>query len=174
MSAPAPLEGTRTQVIELLQAYHVAYRLLPHSEPVFTVAAAAEKRGVILEEMVKSILLRESGGNRYVMACVRGPDRLDTQALRGLLDGPWRRLTFASREQILEVTGYVQGAVAPLCVPASIPVVFDEAISGCARVNISSGDPMLGLELETQDLIRLAQARLARIASPGDRSPLDL
>ncbi len=69
MSVPASPEEARTRVIELLQAHHVAYCLLPHSEPVFTVAAAAEQRGVILEEMVKSILLRESGGDRYVMAC---------------------------------------------------------------------------------------------------------
>ena len=174
MRAPDPPEGTRTQVIALLQAHHVAYRLLPHSEAVFTVATAAEQRGVILKEMVKSILLRESGGNRFVMACVRGPDRLDTQAVRGFLDGPCRRLTFASREQILEVTGFVQGAVAPLCLPPGIPVVFDEAISGCAKVNISSGDPLLGLELSTMDLIRLAHARLACIASPGDKLPSDL
>lgn len=171
MSALAPPEGTRTPVIALLQANKVAYRLLPHSEPVFTVAAAAAQRGVILEEMVKSILLRESGSNRYVMACVRGPDRLDAQSARELLDGPWKRLSFATRVQILQTTGFVQGAVAPLCLPTGIPVVFDEAISACARVNISSGDPMLGLELETQDLIRLAQGRLAHIAVSGDYPP---
>ena len=45
----------------------------PHSEPVFTVAAAAAQRGVVAEEMVKSILLRESRSDRYTMACVLGP-----------------------------------------------------------------------------------------------------
>ncbi|HLF66913.1 MAG TPA: hypothetical protein VI522_04775, partial [Gammaproteobacteria bacterium] len=59
---------------------------------------------------------------------------------------------------------YVQGAVAPLCLPDNMPVLFDKAIALCAKVNISSGDPMAGLELDARDLIGLAGAVLASIA----------
>ena len=38
----------------------------------------------------------------------------------------------------------------------------------CEWVNISSGDPMAGLELRPQDLIRLAKAVLAPIAKEPD------
>ena len=158
-----------TPVTDLLDANRVAYRWLPHTEPVFTVEAAAAQRGVVKEEMVKSILLREKGQpRRYVMACVLGHMRLDPQTVRAHLPGEWKRLTFASAEEIRDVTGYVQGAVAPLCLPPEVPVVFDEAIAACRNVNISSGDPMAGLELLPGDLIRLAGARLARIADGSD------
>ncbi len=160
-----------TKVIALLDAHGVAYRLLPHSEPVFTVEAAARQRGVVKEEMVKSILLREKAEpRRYVMACVLGHMRLDPQAVREALPGEWKRLTFASAAEILAVTGYVQGAVNPLCLPPEIPVVFDEAIAACTKVNISSGDPLLGIELAAADLIRLADAALAPIARTADTS----
>lgn len=153
-----------TKVIALLEANDVPYRLLPHQEPVFTVAAAAAQRGVVKEEMVKSILLKEkSGERRYVMACVLGEARLDPKAVRQHLPEDWRRLSFASAEQIQAVAGYIQGAVAPLCLPRNVPVVFDEAIAHCRKVNISSGDPRAGLELDPQDLIRLAGAQLAPI-----------
>jgi prolyl-tRNA editing enzyme YbaK/EbsC (Cys-tRNA(Pro) deacylase) len=76
----------------------------------------------------------------------------------------WKRLTFATADEIREVTGYVQGAVAPLCLPDDVPVIFDETIAGLQKVNISSGDPMAGLELDPQDLIRLADAQMATIA----------
>ena len=158
------MNGLDTKVIRLLNARGVAYRLLPHSEPVFTVEAAAAQRGVVAEEMVKSILLRESKRDRYVMACVLGPDRLKPQAARTCLSGDWKRLTFATAGEIEAVTGTVQGAVAPLALPEDVPVLFDEAIARCGRVNISSGDPMAGLELDPQDLIRLAGAQLAPIA----------
>lgn len=160
-----------TKVIALLEAHGVPYRLLPHDEPVFTVEAAARQRGVVKEEMVKSILLREKAEpRRYVMACVLGHMRLDPQAVRQALPGEWKRLTFASAEEILAVTGYVQGAVNPLCLPPAVPVVFDEAIAACTKVNISSGDPLLGVELAAADLIRLADAALAPIAEPaGER-----
>jgi prolyl-tRNA editing enzyme YbaK/EbsC (Cys-tRNA(Pro) deacylase) len=44
-------------------------------------------------------------------------------------------------------------------------VIFDEAFGRCARVNISSGDPMAGLDLDARDLIRVTRARLAPIAA---------
>jgi prolyl-tRNA editing enzyme YbaK/EbsC (Cys-tRNA(Pro) deacylase) len=154
----------KTKITELLDAHNIPYRLLPHSEAVFTVEAAAAQRGVVKEEMIKSILLRERKKHRYVMACVTGETRLDPRAVRANLPEDWKRLSFATAEEIRVVTGCVQGAVAPLCLPPEVPVFFDEAIARCAKVSISSGDPIAGLELETQDLINLAGAQLAPIA----------
>lgn len=157
----------KTKITDLLDAEGVAYRRLPHTEPVFTVEAATAQRGVVAEEMVKSILLREkSEPRRYVMACLLGTARLDPQAVRAYLSQAqeWKRLTFATAEEISAITGYTQGAVAPLCLPADVPVVFDEAIARCTKVNISSGDLMLGLELSQPDLSRLVGARFAPIA----------
>jgi prolyl-tRNA editing enzyme YbaK/EbsC (Cys-tRNA(Pro) deacylase) len=157
--SPAPL---RTRITDLLDAVGVEYRWLVHSEPVFTVEQAVRQRGVRIEEMVKSILLVDHGGH-YVMACVRGDARVDPQAVRAVLPERYRRLHFASADEILAVTGSVQGAVAPLALPDGVPVVFDEAIGRCTRVNISSGDPAAGLELAMADLARLSGAVLARI-----------
>lgn len=162
-----------TRAIRFLDANGVAYNLLPHAEPVFTVAEAAAQRGVIAEEMVKSILLRETGRGRYVMACILGPDRLNHRAVRASLPGEWQRLTFAGDEEITAVTGYPRGAVNPLCLPMDVPVVFDEAIGRCARVNISTGDLMYGLEMAGSELIRLANAQLAKIALPGGDTKSD-
>jgi prolyl-tRNA editing enzyme YbaK/EbsC (Cys-tRNA(Pro) deacylase) len=155
-----------TPAIRLLDAHGVVYVLLPHTEPVYTVAAAAAQRGVVAEEMVKSILLRESRSRRYAMACVLGPARLDHRAARALLGESWGRLTFAGDDEIAAVTGYPRGAVNPLALPDDVPVLFDAAIAACRRVNISSGDLMFGLELDPADLIRLAGARLGSIAEP--------
>ncbi|KAA3663348.1 MAG: hypothetical protein DWQ04_10930 [Chloroflexi bacterium] len=154
----------QTKITQLFDENGVSYRLLPHTEPVFTVETAAAQRGVVKEEMVKSILMREKGGQkRYVMACVLGHTRLDHRAVRASLPENWKRLTFSRGEEITNITGYVQGAVAPLCLPDNVPVIFDEAIATCTNVNISSGDPMAGIELKPADLIRLANATLAPI-----------
>jgi Cys-tRNA(Pro)/Cys-tRNA(Cys) deacylase len=152
-----------TRITAFLDEQGIPYRVLPHSEPVFTVEAAGAQRGVRQEEMVKSILLRDKQ-RRYVVACVKGVDQLDPKAVRNVLPEEWKRLSFASRDEILEVTGYLQGAIAPLCLPEDVPIVFDMAIGTLEQVNISSGDPMAGLELRPGDLIRLAKAMLAPIA----------
>jgi len=155
---PAPI----TSITATLDAHGIPYRVLHHSEPVFTMATAARQRGVVEDEMVKSILLRDAGG-RYVMACVLGDARLDPKAVREHLGAGWRRLYFASADEIQAITGCVQGAVAPLGLPANVPAIFDVAIANRDRVNISSGDPMAGLELAATDLIRAAGAELAHI-----------
>ncbi len=156
-----------TKITRLLNAEHIPYTLLLHSEPVFTVETAAAQRGVVMDEMVKSILLREKGGQRrYVMACVLGAMRLDYKAVRAHLGDDWKRLTFARSDEIEDVTGYVMGAVAPLCLPEDVPVVFDVAIAECANVNTSSGDPMAGIEMKPEDLKRLSGAQMAFIAKP--------
>ena len=153
----------KTKITNILDAHGIAYRVLPHSEPVFTVEAAAKQRSVVKEEMVKAILLRDKDG-RYVMACVTGNARLDPKAVRAHLPKGWKRLHFATAEEILAVAGCVQGAVTPLGLPADVPVIFDEAIAHCEKVSISSGDPMAGLELDPEDLMRAAGAQLAPIA----------
>ena len=159
-----------TKAVRLLDMYDISYKLLPHTQPVYTVAEAAAQRGVVMEEMVKSILLRETGRGRYVMACVLGPDKLDHRAVRRCLSGQWQRLTFAGDEEIATVAGYPRGAVNPLGMPDSVPVVFDEAIALCRCVNISTGDLMYGLEMDASDLIRLAGAQLAKIAFGSESS----
>ena len=117
---------------------------------------------------MKSILLREAGQDgRYVMACVPGADRVAARAVQAVLGEAWRRLHFASAEEIQAVTGCVQGAVAPIGLPDGVPVIFDEAIGRLTRCNISSGDPLCGLELAAADLIRVAHGRLAAIIESG-------
>lgn len=161
--AGSDMSNLETKVTKLLDAECVEYCVLPHGEPVFTVEAAARQRGVPEDEMVKSILLRDKAGN-YVMACVTGGARLDPKAVRAHLPEGWKRLSFATAEEIQAITGCVQGAVAPLGLPLNVPLVFDEGIARCEKVNISSGDPMAGLELDPQDLIRISGAIMAPIA----------
>jgi Cys-tRNA(Pro)/Cys-tRNA(Cys) deacylase len=155
----------RTRITDLLDRHNIPYRVLPHSEPVYTVEAAAQQRGVSVEEMVKSILLRDKK-RRYVMACIPGNARLDPKAVRSHLPEGWKRLSFASSAEVLAVTGCVQGAVAPLGLPPDLPLIIDEAIAGLNHVNISSGDPMAGLELDAGDLIAISDAQLAPISEP--------
>lgn len=153
----------RSRITDLLDQRGIDYRVLPHGGPVYTVEEAARQRDVVMEEMVKCILLCDTRGC-YVMACVRGDMRVDHRAVRRAMGGDWRRLHFASAEEIQTVTGSVQGAVSPIGLPDDLPVLFDQRIAACRKVNISSGDVNFGLELGTQDLIDISGARLAPIA----------
>lgn len=153
----------QTKVTQLLEELNIPYKRLPHTEAVFTMEAAAAQRGVVPGEMLKSILLRDKSHN-YVMACVLGYGQLDPKKVRALFpEGTYKRLTFASAEEITAQTGYIKGAVAPLGLPDTIPLVIDQNITKLARINTSSGDHMLGIELATADLLALTKPQLANI-----------
>lgn len=141
-----------TAVTELLDANGIRYRELHHSQAVRTIEGAAQERGVNPDEMVKCILLRDNK-KRFVMACLPGFDKLNTQAVRNYVDVS--RLSFASPDEIEAVTGFPIGAVAPIAHKTSIPVVFDEKLKLCKTVNISSGNRLMGLELKFNDLISM-------------------
>ena len=153
------------RILNILEENQIPHKILPHEEPVFTIETASRQRDVVAETMVKSILLRESRKQapRYAMGCVPGHRQVHPQAVRAALPTEWRRLTFATKEEITAVTTYIMGAVAPLCLPPEIPIIFDESFTRLTTVSISSGDPEFGIELAANDLIHLVNPHIAPI-----------
>lgn len=165
-------ESYSSPVMQILDAAQLPFRMLPHKRIALTVALAAAERQVLEEEMVKCILLRDKAG-RFVIAALPGNAELDVQRVRDGLTS-FSRLSFASAEEITAITGYTLGAVAPFSLHESVPVVLDEAIRSLAAarrpVNISSGDPLLGLELAAVDLVGLLgdRASFGRISKSNE------
>lgn len=155
-----------TKITRILDDNGISYRVLPHGKPVYTVDEAAEQRGVEKREMVKCILLRDKDAH-YVMACVPGDVEVDPKAVRKLVPETWRRLFFARGNEISDVTGCPQGAVAPIGLPEGVPLILDPLILRSARVNISSGDPLAGIELDPKDLVKVCNAEIAAISRSG-------
>jgi len=152
-----------TGVMQLLSDQGVSFRLLPHLREAPTVALAAAERGVAEHEMIKCILLKDRQA-RFVLACLAGNADLDTQKVRSALP-ELSRLSFSTPDDITRVTGHVLGSVAPMSLREAIPVVLDQDLQRLERVNISSGDSRLGLELQLPDLLRVlgSVARFAPI-----------
>ena len=117
-----------------------------------------------------------SPAEAFEMALVENIQREDlnpieeAEAIKRLIDEHgYTQDEVASRIGRQRVT--VTNCLRLLGLPDDVPVIFDQAITRCKRVNISSGDPMAGLELDPNDLITVAGARLAPIAElPSKRS----
>lgn len=149
-----------SRVTQFLDSVAVKYRLLPHSKPVYTCEAAAKERNVPLDEMIKCVLLVDRKGNFYLV-CTTAERMLDTNKVRNLEGST--RLSFASEREIEEVLGYEVGAVSPLLLRTDVPVIFDRGILGKGKVNISSGDASLGLELSSEALISLIKPKFGDV-----------
>jgi Cys-tRNA(Pro)/Cys-tRNA(Cys) deacylase len=133
-----------------LTALNVPHRVFVHPGPVHSLEQAAAERGQTPEQVVRSLLFRLEEG-RYLMVLAAGPPRISWPALRAYLGV--KRLSTADREEVVAVTGYPIGAVAPFGLPTPIPVLVDSSVTAQAEVSIGSGVRGTTVILSTDDLL---------------------
>ena len=71
------------------------------------------------------------------MALMAGPQQVDWKTLRRVVGE--KRLTTASEEEVLRVTGYPRGAVSPFGLPRPLPILADPGIFNPKEISIGSG-----------------------------------
>jgi len=128
----------------------IPYRLFTHAGPVDSLEQAARERGQQPAQIVRSILFR-LGAAQYAMVLMAGPGQIAWKALRQHFGQS--RLTMATPEEVLTVTGYPIGAVAPIGLPTPIPILVDESVTAQSEVSIGSGVRGVAVILRTADLL---------------------
>jgi Cys-tRNA(Pro) deacylase len=140
-----------TPVTEALTALSIPHRLFTHPGEVTSLEQAAEERGHRPSQVVRSLLFRLGKGD-YVMLLVAGPEQVSWPALRQYLGQS--RLTTASREEVLQVTGYPIGGVSPFGLPAPIRILVDESVLAETELSIGAGVRGSTVILKSDDLMR--------------------
>lgn len=154
------MSNFHTAITQFLSQQQVDFRLLMHSTPATSIEDAAQQRGCLASQMVKSMLLRDMGG-RYALACVPGDLQADPKKVRAILQ--CRRMTCVSAHELENITGYSIGCVTPLLLPVAMPVFFDPLLLNHHELTISSGSNMAGIALKQQDLLQLCAPIIADI-----------
>lgn len=129
-------EPNKPPVSLALDALGVPHRVFRHAGPVTSLEQAAEERSQRPEQVVRSIVFRLSKGD-YAMVLMAGPDQISWSALRAYLGRS--RLTTASREEVLQTTGYQLGAVAPFGLPAPMRILIDDSVLAQEEISLGSG-----------------------------------
>jgi len=140
-----------TPVTQALEALGVRYRLFVHAGPVRSLEQAARERGLAPGQIVRSLLFRlEDGG--FILVLVSGPARVSWPRLRRLLGVS--RLTTATPEEVLEVTGYEPGAVSPFGLNRELRLLADRGLLAHDTLSIGAGIRHAGVLLARDDLAR--------------------
>jgi Cys-tRNA(Pro) deacylase len=123
---------------------------------------AARERGQHPEQVVRSILFRLRE-DEYVMVLMAGARQVSWKALRHFLGT--NRMTMASPQEVLAVTGYAIGAVSPFGLPRPVRVLADESIFVPEEVSIGSGVRGTTVILKSEDLRRaLGEVEVGRFS----------
>jgi Cys-tRNA(Pro)/Cys-tRNA(Cys) deacylase len=146
-----------TPATQALDDLGIPYRLFVHSSPVHSLEQAASERGLTPEQIVRSLLFRVEDGS-YVLVLVAGPSQVAWPKLRHHLGVS--RITTATREQVIQATGYAPGTVSPLGLPSPLPILADRGVMEQDVISVGAGIPNAGIILQRADLVRVVRPEI--------------
>ena len=147
------MSEVNARIRALLDEAGVSYRTV-HHPPTPTSEEAAAARGEPLEIGGKALLLKT--GDRFRLFVFSAARRLDAKALRKGLGV--RRTRFATREELLELTGLVPGSVPPFGHPVlPFDLYVDPSIEANERIAFNAGSLTDSIVLGVPDYLRLAR-----------------
>ena len=156
------LASTTTQLVDLLGEAGIEFELLRHRR---TTSATAEARvlGVLAQTVAKTLVARDDEG-RCVRAVIPASSRLVLAKLVEAVDAKAMRL-LSEEDLVLAYPQFELGAVPPFGGPSGDRVVVDRRLAGCEYVVLDAGAHDASLRLRAADLVNLADAGVADIAT---------
>lgn len=126
---------------------------------------SAEEVAAALEmpaEMVFQTLITRGDRTGHLFALIPAGTELDLKLLAEASGNT--RVEMVPLRQVLELTGYMRGAVTPLAAKRAYPVFIDETAELWPTLSISGGMRGLQILLAPSDLVRVTSGRLEHIA----------
>ncbi len=120
---------------------------------------ASQALGVSPDRVFKTLIAEVDGV--LVAGVVPVEGQLDLRALAGSCGG--KKAAMAQVTAAERATGYVAGGISPVGQRKRLPVVLDASAMNFATVFCSGGRRGLEIELAPADLVRAADAKVARI-----------
>ncbi len=139
----------------VLQALGVVHEVMDCDPDLADTAAFCDAYGVSPEDSANTILVSSKKPAGREAACVvLATTRLDVnRKVRELLGV--RKLSFASAERTLEVTGMMIGGVTPFGLPDSLPIWIDRAVMDRPTIVLGGGTRSAKLRMAPTELSRL-------------------
>ena len=144
-----------------LDGHDVNYRLHIVGGPTMTAQDAATQLRVPLETIIKSILFIDEK-QVPVLAILTGDKRVDRMRLSEVVGVS--KIKIATPEVTKILTGFEVGAMPPLGHEKRLMTVIDEKVMNFSKVYGGSGVEKVLMEIDPQDIVRLAAGKVAKIS----------
>jgi Ala-tRNA(Pro) deacylase len=88
--------------------------------------------------------------------------KLDSRAARRAKG--WRKLRFATREEVLQMTGLLPGSIPPFGSLFELPTLCDQRLSENAVINFNAGDHSISVSMRYADYAQVEKPELGAFA----------
>jgi Cys-tRNA(Pro) deacylase len=143
-----PISTPATHALDQLS---IPYSIFEHLQPPSSLEQAAMDRGQSPNQVIRSILFRYQKGN-FFLTLAAGPRQVSWRKLRAHLGVS--RISMASEEEVLEITGYAVGSVSPLGLARPTPILADIAVFAQNEISLGSGVRGVAIIIKSVDLKR--------------------
>ncbi|WP_020468527.1 YbaK/EbsC family protein [Zavarzinella formosa] len=146
------------RIIERLTSTGISHQVSHHA-PVFTSEEAAAVRGVSLSCGAKALIMR--AGDEFLMGVIPADRKLDSKKLkqfRGV-----KSLRFASREEVLELTGLLPGSIPPFGSLFGLPTLMDPALGLNETITFNAGDHAISVFMSFGDYLTVEKPVVAEL-----------
>ena len=148
------------RVAAALKTIGVPYEVIACDPDSADTADFCERYGYRLEDCGNTIAVASKRGDKkYCVCVVRGSDRLDVNRTVRKLMGV-SRASFASAEEVIELTGMMIGGVTPFALPEELPVYVDRKVMELERAILGSGSRSSKIWVSPEVLARLTNAEV--------------
>ena len=148
---------------------------IPHRvvliEPARTAEEAAERQGIPLRALLRTIVVRR-GDDDYLFVLVPAGRRFDWPKLRAHLGVT--RMSLPDADEAQAATGYVRYTITPFGSTHAWPVIADAAILEEPLVAIGGGAHGVNLHIAPSDLVMALGAEVVDVTQPDGLAPADL
>ncbi|NOH00958.1 MAG: YbaK/EbsC family protein [Chloroflexi bacterium] len=134
-----------------LEKLNIPHRVFRHETPVDSLEKAARDRGQRPSQVVRTILFRVTE-DEFALVLIAGPGQISWKLLRKILGRS--RITMATEEEVLAVTGYKTGTVGPFGLARNVRVLIEAGVLKEEEVSIGSGMRDTAVILKTADLMK--------------------
>ncbi len=147
-----------SKIIELLDIYHVSYKLTSHV-PVRTSEEAAAVRGVELKTGAKAMVVKAK--EQYYLIVIPADRKIDWKPLKQILST--KEIRFATPEEAETVTTVKMGSVPPFGSILGLPTYYDNALLENEYINFNPGSVTHSIQMKPQDLINLVNPKIVQV-----------
>jgi len=128
-------ESVFYRICAVLDGRQIAYGVQRHA-PVFTSEEAAAIRGTPLASGAKALVCKVD--ERFVLIVLPADRKLASKEARKSLGG--KSLRFATKEEVLELTGLTPGCIPPFGSLFNLPTYCDRGLADQPQINFNAGD----------------------------------
>ncbi|MDQ2693503.1 MAG: Cys-tRNA(Pro) deacylase [Chloroflexota bacterium] len=150
-------------ITRFLDSRKIAYTVFETPAEKMGALETAHFLQVAPELVFKTIVVTRDKPKKPVLVVIPGPGSVDLKSLAAFLGE--KKVHLPTEREAEQLTGLQAGGISPLAlINKGFQVVVDEAARAHPEIHVSGGQRGINIRLPVADLLKLTNARLARVS----------